>query len=63
MRAMFAIYRELGVTDKEPMVADLSELLGRPIASRSDLSRDDLVLAVLPALRARKREEIKADHR
>ncbi len=53
LRAMFALYKELGVEDKDEMLADLSEILGKPVGSRSDLDLSE-VSAVNVVLRRRR---------
>lgn len=57
LKQMFAIYRELKVTDKDLMLADLGQILGRPIGSRKDLTLNDLT-TVNVILRRRTHQEV-----
>ena len=51
--AMFALFGELGIEDRDAQIAGIGRVIGRPIASRGDLT-DDEGRAVVEALRARK---------
>jgi len=49
---MFALLTEHGITDRDRQIAGISSIIGRPIASRSELTEDD-ARAVILDLQAR----------
>lgn len=51
-KRMFAIFNEQGITDRDQQIAGISQVIGRPIESRSELTTDEMN-QVTAALRAR----------
>lgn len=51
-KRMFAIFNEQGITDRGQQIAGISQVIGRPIESRSELTTDEMN-QVTAALRAR----------
>lgn len=45
-RRMFALFNERGITDKGQQLAGISKVLGRDVASRADLTGDDLAAVI-----------------
>lgn len=63
-KRLFALYGEEGPPERDARLADLSEILGRPIASSNDLTPDDIETAIgvlEKRQRARRRQAAAAD--